>query len=198
MSGVVGAVETLEEAAVEEGDVGEKGEGLLLGDGEEALVAVEVVDVVGGAVFLEAFVGGEEAVGIAFGVLAHALVEGGEEEVLEDGLVISGAGLALGVEAIEDFSEVGGVEEFLGDKAVFFFEEPAEDQPGEEADEAGGAAFFRVGLQVGGEIDLRECPEIPVGEFFVEAGVEELDVEDLIPSGVEGVEVLDGEFFRVD
>jgi hypothetical protein len=58
--------------------------------------------------------------------------------------------------------------------------------------------FYLVGFQIGWEIDLIERPEIPVGEFFVEAGVEQLDVEDLLPRGVEGIEVLDREFFRVD
>jgi len=86
-------------------------------------------------------------------VLAHALVERGEEEVLQDGLVVGGAGLALGIEALEDFSEIGRVEEFFGDE-VLFLEEPAEDEAGEQADEAGGTALLIVGFEVGGELDL--------------------------------------------
>jgi hypothetical protein len=89
------------------------------------------------------------------------------------------------------------VEEFLGDEALFL-EEPAEDEAGEQADEPGGAAFLVVGFEVGGELDLRERPEIPVGQLAVEAFVEQLDVEDLLPRGVEGVEVGDGLLLRVD
>ena len=87
---------------------------------KESFVAVEVVDVVSGFVFSEAFVLGKETVGLAFGVLTHALVERGEEEVLEDGLVVGGAGFALGIEALEYFGEVGRVEKVLGDEAILF------------------------------------------------------------------------------
>jgi hypothetical protein len=124
---VLGAVEALEEAAIEEGDVGKVGEGGVGLVAEEGLLAVEVVDVVSGAVFGEALIGCEDAVGFAVAVLAHALVERGEEEILQDGLIIGGAGLALGVEALEELGEVGGMEEFLGDE-VLFLEEPAEDE----------------------------------------------------------------------
>jgi len=89
------------------------------------------------------------------------------------------------------------VEEFLGDEALFL-EEPAEDQAGEQTDEAGGAAFFVVGFEVGGKLDLRERPEIPVGQLAVEAFVEQLDVEDMLPRGVESVEVGDGFLLRMD
>ena len=82
------------------------------------------------------------------------------------------------------------MEEFLGNEALFL-EEPTEDQAGEEADEAGGAAFLVVGFEVGGELDLRERPEIPVGEFLVEAGVEEIGIEDGFQGCVEGFEAVD-------
>jgi hypothetical protein len=147
---------------------------------------------------LKAFVGGEEAVGL-FGlfVLTHALVERGEEEVLEDGEVVGGAGLAFGIESFEEFGEGVLVEEFFRDEVVLFLEEPAEDESGEQADESGGAPFLVVLFEIVREIDLLERPEIPVGEFLVEAVVEQLDVEDLLPGSVEGVEVCDGEFLRV-
>ena len=188
VSAVLGAVEALEEATVEEGHVGEEGEGGVGAVGEEALVAVEVIDVVRGLVLHETLVLGEGTVGLALAVFAHALVESGEEEVLQDGLVVGGAGLALGIEALEELGEVGGVEELFRDQ-VLFLEEPAEDEAGEQADEAGGAAFLGIGFEVGGELDLGERPEIPVGEFAVEAGVEQLDVENLLPGGVQGIEV---------
>jgi hypothetical protein len=116
---------------------------------------------------------------------------------LQDGLVVGGAGLALGIEALEELGEIGGVEEFFRNETLFL-EEPAEDEAGEEADEAGGVALVLFGLQIGGELDLRERPEILVGQLAVEAFVEQLNVENLLPSGVEGVEVGDGELLRVD
>ena len=191
---VLGAVEALEKAAVEERDVGEVGEGGVRRCAEEGFVAVEVVDIVGGAVFLEAFVLGEAAVGLAFGVLAHALIQRGEEEVLQDGLIVGGTGV---VEIGEEGLKVGGVEQFLGDEALFL-EEPAEDQAGEQPDQAGGAALLVVRFEVGGKLDLWERPEIPVGQLAVEAFVEQLDVEDLLPRGVERVEVGDGLLLRMD
>ena len=45
---------------------------------------------------------------------------------------------------------------------------------------------------------MRQSPEIPVGQFSVEALVEQLDVEDLLPGSVEGVEVVDRNPLRVD
>lgn len=89
------------------------------------------------------------------------------------------------------------MEKSLGDE-VLFLEKPAEDQAREQADEASGAALFGVRFKVGWEFDLRERPEIPVGEFLVEALVEEFDVEDFFPGGVEGVEVGDGLLLWVD
>ncbi len=85
----------------------------------------------GGAIFCEAFIQRKSAVGggILFVWFAHALVERGEEEVLQDGLIVGGAGLALGIEALEYFGEIGRVEEFFGDE-FFFLEEPAKDEAG--------------------------------------------------------------------
>jgi len=57
------------------------------------------------------------------------------------------------------------------------------------------AALFIVRFEIGGELDLRERPEIPVGQFLVETLVEQLDVENLLPSGVQGVEVSDTRLF---
>ena len=116
---------------------------------------------------------------------------------MQDGLVVGGAGLALGIEALEHFGEVGGVEESLGDE-VLFLEEPAEDETGEEADEAGGVALLLVGFQIGREFDLRERPKIPVGEFFVEPLVEQLDVEDFLPRCMQGVKIVDGLLLRMN
>jgi hypothetical protein len=116
---------------------------------------------------------------------------------LQDGLVVGGAGFAFGIEALEEPGKVGGVKKFFRDE-VLFLEEPAEDEAREQADKAGGVALVLVGLQIGGELDLRERPEIPVGQLAIEALVEQLDVEDLLPRSVEGVEVGDGLFLRMD
>lgn len=88
------------------------------------------------------------------------------------------------------------MEELIGDEALFL-EKPAEDKAGEQTDEAGGTALFVDGFQICGELDLRECPEIPVREFLVESLVEELDVENLLPSGVERIEIGEGKLLRV-
>ena len=116
---------------------------------------------------------------------------------MQDGLVVGGAGFAFGIEALEEPGKVGGVKKFFRDE-VLFLEEPAEDEAREQADKAGGVALVLVGLQIGGELDLRERPEIPVGQLAIEALVEQLDVEDLLPRSVEGVEVGDGLFLRMD
>ena len=81
---LIATVKALEEASVEEGDFSEVSESFLGSSGEERFVAVKIVEVVGGTVFLEAFVEGELAIGLRslFLRLAHALVEGGEEEIL--------------------------------------------------------------------------------------------------------------------
>jgi len=100
---------------------------------------------------------------------------------------LSARSLARSWRRVEELGEVGGVKELLGDEALFL-EEPAEDEAGEQADEAGGAALFVVGFEVDRELDLWKRPEIPVGQLAVEALVEQLDVEDLLPRGVEGVE----------
>ena len=146
---------------------------------------------------MKPFVSGEGTVGFAVAVPAHTLIQRGEEEVLQDGLVVGGAGFALRVEALEYFGEIRWMEELLGNEALFL-EKPAEDEAGEEADEASGAPFFVVGLEVGGKLDLRERPKIPVGQLAVEAFVEQFDVKDLLPCGMEGVEVGDGELLRMD
>ena len=164
---------------------------------KEGFVAVEVVDVVGGAVFGEALVLRKDAEGIAFAVFAHALVERGEEEILQDGLIVGGAGFALGIEILEELGEIGGVEKLFRDEALFL-EEPAEDEAREQADEAGGAAFLIIGFEVGGEFDLRERPEIPVGQLAVETLVEQVDIENLLPRGVQGVEIIDRQSLGMD
>ena len=89
------------------------------------------------------------------------------------------------------------MEKFFWDEP-FFFEEPTEDKAREQADETSGAAFLVVGLEVSGELDLRERPEIPVRQLAVESFVQQFDVENLLPRRVEGVEVGDRLLLRVD
>ena len=122
---LLGAVEALEEAAIKEGHVGKVGERGVRFLAEELLVAVEVVDVVGGLVFLESLVLGEEAMGNALAVLAHALVKRGEEEVgaEESGFDIRffeerGGGVEVVVGELEE--NIGGLQ--LGEEGIFGIE----------------------------------------------------------------------------
>ena len=80
----------------------------------------------------------------------------------------------------------------------FSFKEPAEDEPGEQANQGSGMAFLVVRLGIVRKVHLRKCPEVPVRQFAVESLIEQLDVEDLLPGGVEGVEVVDREPLRMD
>jgi hypothetical protein len=81
-------------------------------------------------------------------------------------------------------------EEFLRDEALLL-QKPAEDKAREQADEAGGASLLTVLLDIHWKFNLWQRPEIPVGEFAVEALVEQFDVEDFLPCRVEGIEVID-------
>ncbi len=196
---VVEAVEALEQTAVEEGDVLEPFQrGIRIA--EQGFVAIEVVHAVGVAVPEEAFVPGEDPVFLASGV--HALVECGEKQVLEDGLVVAGFVL---VQALQKLWELCFIEQRLGDEPLFL-EEPAEDQPGEQADKAGGVVLFvpvgllfrseSAGLGVVREAHFPQCPEIPVCQIPVEPLVQQFDVEDFLPGGVQGVEAGDGRLLQ--
>src|SRR5207237_846073 len=85
----LGAIKTLEKAAVEERYICEAVEccGRVA---ELFLIAVKGVHAVGGAVLLKSFILGEGAVRMAIGVFAHALVERREEKVLQNGLMVAG------------------------------------------------------------------------------------------------------------
>jgi len=157
-------------------------------------IPVEGVDAVGGAVCRKTLIAGENAVRLTITIFAHPLVERGEEQVLQDGLIV---GAGVGREVGEDALQLRLDEEFLGDKPLFL-QEPTEDETCEEADKRGGAAFVAVFLSIGWELNLRECPEIPVGQLTVKTLVKQLDVENLLPRSVEGVEVIDRQPLRVD
>lgn len=105
-------------------------------------------------IFEEAFVRNEVAEGLALAVLTHALVEGGEEEILQDGLIVLRAVAAVGLEVLEDVGQVGAVEELFRDEALFL-DEPAEDEPSEQTDEPSGASFLVVRFEVGRKVHLR-------------------------------------------
>ncbi len=122
--------------------------------------------------------------------LVLGLVERGEEEVLQDGLVVARvAGFRL-----EAFEVVAGdrlgIEEFVRHQ-IALFDEPDEKQASEEADEVLGvvlADLLFVGKQVflvqsdiiRREVDVLHRPEIPVGQFLVKILVDRLDREGLL------------------
>jgi hypothetical protein len=181
LGGGIDAVEAVEEAAIEEGNLGEmRGEGV--GIGEERGVAEEAGDAavaVALALFL-AFA--------AEAALVHFLIERGEEEVLQDSAVVS-ARLGRGVleQPIDDVS----AEEVAGDKPLLL-QEPAEDEAGEQADEEDGALL--LGAHVARIDDAGvglERPEIPVGDVAVELLVELVGGEALFPRLVESGEVVE-------
>ena len=94
---------------------------------EMLLVAVESIDAIGGLGFRKALVFGKGAIGLALAVLAHALVKRGEEEVLQDALVV---GTGIRIEVDEDVSKIFLAEEAFRNEALLF-KKPAEDDPGE-------------------------------------------------------------------
>ena len=151
------------------------------------LVAVEGIHAIGGTILREAFILGKGSKWLAFGILAHALIERGKEKVLQNGLIV---GRGIGRKIFENIFQISLGEELLGDKALFL-EEPTEDETSQQTDQASGTAFLVVLLDVGREIDLRKRPEVPVGKLAVEALVEQLNVEDFFPGRMQLVEILD-------
>ncbi len=126
-------IAAFEETAVEEGNGGEQLDDLIGGDGKELLVAVEVVDVVSIPIFDKAFIERKGSIGLAASIFAHALVECGEEEVLQDGVVIR-ARITLGIKVLENACQFSCVEERFGDVFVLFLEKPPIVSPQERPD----------------------------------------------------------------
>jgi hypothetical protein len=156
----VDLIEALEQPAVEERD-GTHQRKKPLWVGEQVFVAVEVRDAAMGVKPRE--------VAFAEAALVLLLVQRGEEEVLQDGFVE--AGLLAGCErfvAFEQGCQFPLVKERVGDEPLGF-EEPAEEQARDEANQA----LLDVGVAVGhlgrhGELHLGRCPEEPVGNLLVE------------------------------
>ncbi len=127
--GAIDLVEALEQVAVEERNaLDQPQEGL--GLGEQVFVAVEI----GYAAVRVAPVG----VFVAFAelALANLLVERGEEQVLQDGLLERGPGAGGQVRAVFEKGREGAQIEKVGRDQPHLFHEPAEDQPGDEPNEA--------------------------------------------------------------
>lgn len=140
----------------------------------------------------------------AEGAFLDFLVERGEEEVLQDGLV-EGGGFAVGQRrpVFEQPGQGGRIEKLAGDQP-HLPDEPAENEPGDEADEALGNVGVAVGFGPGhGEDDVIARPEKPVGDLLVELFGDGLDAEgglELVGDGGEGrggvgvaVQFLEGE-----
>lgn len=178
----VGAVETLEEAAVEKGNIGkatQRG-----GVGEARLIAIER-----GHAVMGVGCGGLAAKAPAAGLVAlHLGVERGEEEILQDRLVV---GALLRVVPRQQLLQRGAVEE-RGRHQPLLLDEPDKDQPRDQADDGDGVARLGVLRAVAGrEVDRRHRPVIPVRQFLVEALVEFADVEGLGPGALQFVEAPD-------
>lgn len=183
-------VEAVKESAVEKGDILEEGEGMI-GFLEERAVTVEIFDAMLFSIFGKAVILGKGAMLLLRGI--HELVEGGEEEVLQDSVVI---GRRLGiVEVVEGGGERVGLEEHFGDE-FFFFEEPAKDQAGEKADDAGSMSGIGIFFDVIGEVDVPSRPEVPRGDILIKALIEQFDVQDVFEGfvkfgeGAQGLEAL--------
>lgn len=125
----VSFVQALEQAAVEKRDGRKKRQGL----GrvfEVALVAVDVVDHI--VLVAPAGFGGLVA---KFAIIpliggVHLLVERGEKEVLQNGLVV---GAVVGVAIIEQQVQPGFVEQIIGQQPLFF-NEPDKDEASNQPD----------------------------------------------------------------
>ena len=140
----------------------------------------------------------EGAVGSAL-VVERGLVQGGEEEILEDSVIIGGGKvrpgrIAGGREVLQQLFQPVFTEEVAGEQA-FLLQEPAEDEAGEQADQEQGT--LGIGVDLGRRYDLAvgdevPGPEVPVGDFLVEAVVKRVGVEALLPGLVEGDEVVNG------
>ena len=161
---------------------------------KHGFVTKQIIDAVGFLVFMKALVFGELPIRrFCLRVFPHLLVERTEEQVLQDGLVVAAG---IGVQFVQDFQQIGFVKQLFRDQA-FFLEKPAEDQSGKQSNQGSSAAFLIVLFGISRKFDLRKCPEIPVGQFAVEAFVQKFDVEDFFPSGVQIIEGVDRLSLRV-
>ena len=140
------------------------------------LVAVEGIDTIGRAVFFKSLIAGESAIRAAVFVLAHPLVESGEEQILEGSLVVAAR---IGFQVVENLGHLALVEE-IGRHQLLFPEEPAEDDAREHANQRRGADFFVRLIGVVGEFDLRQRPEIPAGNLREELLGNRINIKGLI------------------
>lgn len=179
-------VEALEEAAVEKGNTfveffyrGFFDEQIEVA--EEALVAVVGVFTLEGA-------GGAEAAFFDRGG------ERGEEQVLQDGLVVTAGGVAVGVGGVPVGEQAGDFRR--GEKAVgqevFFAEKPRKDETSEQANEGLGIVVVGVFDRAFRKPGVNARPIKPVANFGEETAVQSLNIEGLAPGFVEGDEAGDG------
>ena len=93
--------------------------------------------------------------------------EGGEEEVLQDGLVEAALFVLIAIfgepVAKQAFDFVGGKKVF-GDEPLFM-QKPAENHPREQPDERLGIAIVGILLAPSGKLACSACPVEPVADF---------------------------------
>ena len=118
-------------------------------------------------------------------------VECGEEKVLEDGLVVPAllVIVAVGDAPIADEIFESAFGEKVGRDESFLAEKPAEDHPREQADEGFRIPVVSVLCRALRESCMKPRPVEPVANFAEELFVERLNVEGLLPRGVECDEV---------
>ena len=111
----------------------------------------------------------------------HFLIECGEEEVLQDSLVVCAL---LRIGEIEDLIQSSIIEQLVRHQP-FFLDEPYEDQAGDQANDTGGITGVFVLACAAGERNIPDRPEIPVGNLAEETLVELGAVEGPLPGVVE-------------
>ena len=117
--------------------------------------------------------------------------KGGEEEVLQDGLVEAALFVLItifGKPVAKQASGGPGGKKVFGDE-LLLMQKPAENHPREQPDERLGIAIVSILLCAIWKVGVQTCPVEPVTDFNEEQLVERLNVEGLLPSVVKCVEI---------
>src|SRR5690606_24949543 len=105
-----------------------------------------------------------------------------------DGEVVGAVSTGKRIEVFEDFTGRGGREQFGRDKTLLAGK-PAKDDAGKQSDCGDAIALIGISDTAMGKGDLLNGPEEPPLYLAVEAFVKQLNMKDLVPGGVELVEV---------
>ena len=128
-----------------------------------------------------------------FVLVCHFGVERGKKQVLQNGAVVVALRAVLVGRHLEQLAQRGFVKQLGGHQALFF-QKPDKDQPGQQANQgdggaaAGGRVVGVVKRLAFGKLDagvFANRPVIPLGQVFVEAVIQRLDIEHLEPGCVQ-------------